>query len=280
MERNSMLCPHCRKLISCDERVCPYCCLPITGRSWGAKIIDGFHFANISPVQAILAITILYYIASLIVSILLANSLSLSFVISPSQEGLFHLGATGTIPIHFYGRYWSLISASFLHGGILHIIFNMMALWQIGDFVLFSYGQSRFLIIYIATGIIGFYISLLCGVSFTIGASASICGLIGATLYYGKARGGFYGEMIYKQAVGWVIGLVVFGFIFPGINNWAHGGGLISGIAIAFLLGFNERKQEMAWHKKLSFLLVIITAVTLLWALVSALIACLHLLTS
>jgi rhomboid protease GluP len=191
-------------------------------------------------------------------------------LLSPSSKTLLLLGATGTIPIDQFHRWWSLLSAGYLHGGILHIFFNMMVLNQITPFVLQEYGLNRMLIIYTLGGIAGFYVSYLAGVHFTIGASASLFALIGAILYYAKSRGGTYGQMIFKNIGGWVIGLFVFGFIFPGINNWAHGGGLAGGIALAFFLGYEERKRETPFHRTLAKCCVVATVLILLWAVVSA----------
>jgi rhomboid protease GluP len=146
----------------------------------------------------------------------------------------------------------------------------MAALGQLGQFVLREFGFNRFAIIYILTGVAGFFMSYLAGISFTIGASASICGLIGAIIYYGKSRGGFYGEVIYRQAMGWVIGLVLFGLLVPGINNWAHGGGVISGILFAFLTGYNEKKSENIFHRVLAAGCMVLTFVILLWAVFQA----------
>lgn len=191
-------------------------------------------------------------------------------LLAPSERSLFLLGATGAVPIVHYGRWWTLISASFLHGGILHIFFNMAALWQLGPFVVQEFGTSRFVIIYLLAGVAGFYLSVLAGIPLTIGASASICGLIGAILYYGKSRGGFYGEAIYRQAMGWILGLVIFGLLIPGINNWAHGGGLASGIMFGFLMSYNEQKGETYLHRILAAVCILSTAMTLLWAVLHA----------
>jgi rhomboid protease GluP len=126
------------------------------------------------------------------------------------------------------------------------------------------------MIIYLLTGIVGFIVSVLAGVSFTIGASASVCGLIGAIIYYGKSRGGYYGEAIYKQALGWVVGLVIFGFLFPGINNWAHGGGLVSGLLAAYVMGYNDQKRESAWSKISAYVMILVTVAVLAWAVGSS----------
>jgi rhomboid protease GluP len=148
----------------------------------------------------------------------------------------------------------------------------MMALAQLGPFVLQEFGFYRFINIYVISGIAGFIASLLFGVPFTIGASASLCGLIGAIIYYGKNRGGYYGQAIYKQALGWVAGLIIFGILISGINNWAHGGGLLSGVGLAYLMSYSDKKQETAWHKLLAYGCILITAGVLLWAVAYALV--------
>ncbi|MEN6489410.1 MAG: rhomboid family intramembrane serine protease [Smithella sp.] len=275
-ERKSILCPNCRKLISSNEPVCPYCGLNRPGLQNAAGFIRSLFF-NFDPVKTIIYTNIAFYIFALLLNpgSMLSGRGGIFDLLSPSMNSLFNLGATGTMPVFQYHRLWSLISASFLHGSILHIIFNMMALAQLCPFVLREYGAYRFLNIYILAGVGGYLVSLVFGVRFTIGASASICGLIGAIIYYGKSRGGYYGEAIYKQAIGWVIGLAVFGILISGINNWAHGGGILSGILIAFIMGYNDKKPESAWHKHLATACLLITAGVLIWRLVYSL---LHLL--
>jgi rhomboid protease GluP len=266
--RKSILCPNCRKLISMDEPECPYCGLKRPGLHNTASAVRNIFFGT-NPVMAIIYINIAYYVLALFLGGI-SNDGSFNFL-SPSNQSLFLLGASGTIPVIGAHRFWTLISASFLHGGLMHILFNMMALYQLGPFVLQEFGFHRFINLYIITGACGFAASVIFGVPFTIGASASVCGLIGAIIYYGKSRGGSYGEAIYKQAMGWVIGLIFFGLIFPGINNWAHGGGLLSGIALSFLMGYNDNKPESAWSKLLAFACILLTAAILIWAVISSL---------
>lgn len=266
VQRNSILCPNCRKLISLDEPSCPYCGLLRPGLHNSADKLRHVLFF-FEPVQTIIYVNIAFFVLSLALdpgSVFTGGGL-FGFL-SPSNQSLLMLGASGAIPVLQLHHYWSVFSASFLHGGILHIAMNMMAFYQLAPFVLQEFGVNRFICIYILTGAAGFAVSVLAGVPLTIGASASVCGLIGAIIYFGKSRGGAYGEAIYKQAMGWVIGLIIFGFIFRGINNWAHGGGLLSGLLLAWAMGYNDQKLENAASKLLAYACILATAGILIWS--------------
>ena len=208
------------------------------------------------------------YILSLLIT---PHSSSLGFnpfdFLSPGNRSLLILGSTGTIPIFQLHRWWSLVAANYLHGSLLHILFNMIALWQIGQMAIKEYGAYRMFVIYTLGGVAGFLLSLLAGVSFTIGASAAVCSLIGAILYYGKSRGGTYGRHVYSQVGGWAISIFVFGLMIPRINNWGHGGGMIAGILLGYLLGYQEQTRENIRHKFLAAGCVILTALVLIWAI-------------
>jgi rhomboid protease GluP len=265
IEKKSMLCPNCRRLISNDEPACPYCGVARPGAPWKRAFAGLTSLHRLDPVMAILMVNAVFYFISILIDpAALGLSANPMTFLSPSDGSLFLLGATGTLPIA-YGRFWTLITAS-----ILHIFFNMMALRQLAPFVIDAFGLYRFAILYVWTGVAGFSLSCLAGIPFTIGASAPVCGLIGAILYYGKSRGGFYGEEIYRQAMGWVVGLVLFGLFLPGINNWAHGGGIVSGLLLAFLTGYHERKTETWIHRILGTGSILITTAALLWAVIQA----------
>ncbi|MCK5837570.1 MAG: rhomboid family intramembrane serine protease, partial [Desulfobacula sp.] len=89
--------------------------------------------------------------------------------------------------------------------------------------------------------------------------SSGLCGLIGAALYFGKSRGGQWGKLVYKQTSGWVISLVLIGFLMPNINNWGHAGGLVAGIVFGWVLGYNEKRKESVLDKSLALFFVGIT---------------------
>jgi rhomboid protease GluP len=189
--------------------------------------------------------------------------------LSPDNGSLILLGATGKIPIHRFGRWWTLISANYLHGSILHILFNMMAFRQIAPLILNQFGGSRMIILYTLSGMAGFWTSCIASVPLTIGASAAICGLMGAALYYGKSRGGAFGRNVFRQIGNWALGIAIFGLLVPGIDNWGHGGGMVSGAVFGALLGYRENSAQNSLHHLAAGILVLATAGVLLWAVFS-----------
>jgi len=269
-QQRAILCPFCRRLTNANAARCPYCDTPHPGAWWkNNKLVRGFGDPE-GFLQAIIVINAVMFVLTLMLS---TRGPRLSFnpmnFLSPDNRALILLGGTGVVPIAQLGRWWSLITANYLHGSILHIVFNMIALNQIGPLIISEYGGYRMLVIYTGGGILGFLLSFLAGVPLTIGASAAVCGLIGAALFFGKHRGGAYGEAVYKQVSGWVIGLFIFGLMVPGINNWGHGGGLLGGALIAFLLGYQDRGREKPLHKLLAASCVAITLLALGWAIFS-----------
>lgn len=267
MAQRAILCPHCKHLIGSEETVCSWCGVSrsnpwwrLVGMTRGAAGADWL-------VKAIISANIIYFAVSLLMGTIYGEA---GGFLSPGQTSLFNLGATGTVPIDGYGRLWTLVSASYLHGGLLHLIFNLMALRQIAPWVANEYGPSRMFSIYTLGGVFGYWVSYMAGVPFTIGASAAVCSLIGCLLYYGKSRGGVYGSSVYREVSGWVVSLFVFGLVFPGINNWAHGGGILGGIIFGMLLGYNERRKEGSFDHALALVSVVATVAVLGYALLGA----------
>ena len=267
----AMLCPSCRKLLNRDAPFCPHCGMQRPGAWWKRLALRGWLHDPNQVVKVLIGINAAMYVISLLVS---PRSSQVSFdlltTLSPSNQSLLQLGATGTIPIDQLQRWWTLLSANYLHGGILHILFNMLALRQLIPLVGHLYGINRLIVLYTLTGVAGFWVSYVAGVPFTIGASAALCGLIGATLYYGKSRGGLFGEAIYRQIGGWAIGIFVIGLLIPGINNWGHGGGMVAGALLGYLIGYRERGDEQPWHTMLAAVCMAATGLVLAWMLLSS----------
>lgn len=263
--RSSLLCPNCRKLVSRNAPVCPYCGL----KKPGSLLKDNFLTRNMGDghqvIRIILIVNVIFFVFSLLLGFgpRMFSSSPFGFL-SPDGTSLRFLGSTGMVPVFYDQRWWTLVAANYLHGSLLHIVFNMIALHQLGPLIIKEYGVPRMIAIYTLSGIGGFLVSSVMGVAFTIGASASICGMIGAALYYGKSRGGTYGEAVFSQLLGWAVSIAIFGFFVPGINNWGHGGGMVVGALVGWLLGYQERSRERYLHKALSTACVALTAGTLL----------------
>lgn len=171
-------------------------------------------------------------------------SLNPFFALTPSVDVLTFLGATGRLPILNYGSWWSLITANWFHGGLLHIIFNMLALRTVAPLVMQEFGLFRMFIIYTLSAVTGFFASFIGNVTITLGASAGLCGLIGALWYFGRSSGGQWGQAVYKQTSGWLVSLGLIGFVLPNIDNWAHAGGLLGGILFGWVLKYTEQRKE------------------------------------
>ena len=194
---------------------------------------------------------------------------------SPSRRALLVFGESGAVPVFGLNRWWTVLSAGWLHGGILHLLFNMMALRQIGPATAELFGPGRMVIIYTAGSVAGFALSSLAaayvprilflqGGFFTVGASASISGLVGAILAYGHRSGS---SMARSYANSVIIQLVLIGFLMPAIDNYAHAGGFAGGYLAARLL--DPLKPERIDHIVIA---VACLAVSLLAIVVSMLV--------
>ncbi len=221
-------------------------------------------FTPARMLKAIIYTNVVLFIISLIFS---GRSIHTGFnpfnALSPSMEVLIFLGASGRLPIETFQAWGSLITANWLHGSLLHIVFNMLALKTVAPLVMAEYGVFRMFTIYTVSGAAGFLLSVMGNVPLTIGASSGLCGLIGALLYFGRSRGGPWGQRVYQQTSGWIISLALIGFLLPNINNWGHAGGLVGGIVIGWILGYTDRKIEGPGDRILAVGLMGLTALLL-----------------
>jgi rhomboid protease GluP len=271
------LCPNCKRLISIDESSCPHCGLRHPASRWKSNFWTRGFLNGEQLIKNVIYLNAAMFILSVLMSPTSTGfSMNPLNFFSPGDRSLLLLGATGSIPIDRFHRWWTLLSANYLHASILHIFFNMMAFYQIAPLIVQEYDAYRTVSIFTISGVGGYVLSYFAGIPFTLGASAAVCGLIGAALYYGKSRGGYFGQMVYRQVGGWALGIFLFGFFFPGINNWAHGGGLVCGVLLGFLLGYQERIPENLFHKVLAGICVVVTLATLIWAVCSSVIVLLY----
>jgi rhomboid protease GluP len=174
--------------------------------------------------------------------------------LAPSQGALYLLGASGGRPVFEFGWWWTVLSAGWLHGSLLHIIFNMMWVRDLGPVVADMYGPGRMVIIYTVAGVSGFLLSstayaylphlpFLSGAGLTVGASASVFGFLGALVYYGRRTGS---SLTRTEALRYALILGFFGFVMRGVDNFAHAGGFFGGYLMARFL--DPLKPERVDH--------------------------------
>jgi rhomboid protease GluP len=144
----------------------------------------------------------------------------------------YRLGASLPLPYNI-GQPWRFVTAIFLHGSILHIVFNMWVLMDIGPMVEELYGSARYFFLYVATGAAGYVVSSAAG-HLSVGASGSLLGLIGVLLAATSGRQSLSAQSLRSSLIRWLIYIAVLGFLTRGTtDNYAHVGGLAAG----YLLG-------------------------------------------
>ena len=138
------------------------------------------------------------------------------------------------------GQLWRLITPMFLHGSIIHILFNMYALFALGPGLESSYGHGRFLGLYLLSGFAGNVISFLFSGNPSLGSSTAIFGLIGAEAVFLYRNRRILGRMA-QRALSNVIFIIVINLVLggasTGIDNWGHMGGLLGGTFFAWFAG-------------------------------------------
>ena len=141
-------------------------------------------------------------------------------------------------PLIRLGEYYRLLTGIFLHGDIFHLLFNCYALYIIGSQMESFMGKGKYLVIYLFSGLIGSLASIaLNGDTPSVGASGAIFGLMGSMLYFGYHYRVYLGNVLKSQLIPLIMINLVLGAITPGIDNYAHIGGLIGGILMTISLG-------------------------------------------
>jgi rhomboid protease GluP len=250
----SVVCPGCGSLVGVRDDRC-YTCGRANPGLWGFAPVIRRLGTDLGFVPLVIGVSSVVYILTLLASGREVQTMGggLNFL-SPSGTALFVFGASGAYPVFGFNAWWTLLSASWLHGGLLHILFNMMWVRQIGPEMAEIIGPGRTSIIYVISGACGFFLSsfvghylpdmpFLHGASFTVGASASIFGLLGALFHYGQKSGR---SLVRGQVGQWALVLFVYGLIVPGVDNFAHAGGFIGGYLLSAL--FNPLKPERGDH--------------------------------
>jgi membrane associated rhomboid family serine protease len=254
------LCPACGSLVGIHATKCHQCgtnlrfSLAALSKGLGAK------FGGRAPVTtALLVANLAMFGVTYLAMVAQHEAGGLSILWGMSNTALYRLGAS--IPLQaiiYQHQWWRLVTAMFLHGGLIHIGFNLMVLWDFGPPLEELYGSAKYFFFYIVCGAFGYLLSALRG-HFSIGASGAILGLVGLFLAITTKRGGAQMKALRSRLLGWLVFLFVLGFMMPIIDNAAHLGGL----ALGFVFGKFSADREPATpgEKQIAQLLGWLTAV-------------------
>lgn len=144
------------------------------------------------------------------------------------------------------GEYYRLFTCMFLHIGIWHLLCNMYSLYIIGKEIENLYGKSKYLVIYVLSGLCGSILSIAFSHNtISAGASGAIFGLLGALLYFGYYYRTYLGATIRSSIIPVIILNLIIGLLTPGISNSAHIGGLVGGILVSMMVGVPDKSTKI-----------------------------------
>ena len=265
----SVVCASCGSLVGVNDEKC-YSCGRRNPGLWGFGPVLRRFGNDLGFINLILYGCIAMYFLSLVLTSVLGGNVlggGVFSMLGPHPNINYLLGAAGADPVFGAGRWWTLLSAGWLHGGALHILFNMMWVRELGPSVAEMYGPARMVIIYTIGCIAGFVLSSFMGAyasiprfgaGLTVGASAPIFGLLGALVHYGR-RGG--SSLVGSTALNYAITMGIFGLLFPGIDNAAHLGGFVGGYLASMWL--DPLKRERMDHFVIAAVCLVATALAI-----------------
>ena len=242
------MCPNCRAFITTSDKVCPYCEVklqaPAAARRAPADLLGGLIPHARFTTIVILLINAGLYLAEALPGLIAGNDATgLPLSLAGAKIG----------PYIHAGQWWRLLTAGFLHGGILHLLMNSWVLFDLGAATEEAYGTSRYLVFYVVSTITGFYASYLWHpFGNSVGSSAGIFGLLGTLIALGVRDKSSYGAALRSHYLQWGVYALLLSALFPATDNAAHIGGVAGGFAIAYiagtprLTGYGERLWQFA----------------------------------
>jgi rhomboid protease GluP len=230
------LCPACGTLVGSTANKCHQCGANMTFSFAAASQSIGRFMPQTSPVTyTMLAICCVMYVLSFVITMKLSGGEGLGGGLMNmggiATQVSYRLGASLPLALNI-SQPWRFVTAIFLHGSLMHIVFNMWVLMDIGPMVEELYGSARYLFLYVTTGVAGYILSSAVG-HLSVGASGSLLGLIGVLLAATTGRRSMAAQALRSALIRWLIYIAVLGFLFSGTDNYAHFGGVASG----YLLG-------------------------------------------
>jgi rhomboid protease GluP len=231
------MCGSCRALIPVEARKCPECgAAPGRAPTRGtARILEHMMPSVVSISSIILTVNLAAYGLQLLVWQRLVEGGLPPSLRDPAWIITLHaMGANVPVLVEA-GEWWRLITMMFLHGGLVHLLFNSWALLAVGPLVEEVYGSRKMLVLYVFGGLGGSLASYGWRMSSAvpaIGASGAIFALIGVAAVWGYRRGGTLGAGVRAQMMQWALYGLMMGFLFRA-DNAAHVGGFVTGALLA-----------------------------------------------
>ena len=223
------VCPQCGQVQDRQERRCVSCGAALGARPWQIVNRLGLVLPTAISVSTLLGMII----AVAYLRLMMARPGS--GYLSVASDDLIYLGAY-YLPALRAGQLWRHATAVFLHIGLVHLVFNMLALAQIGPAIEDVFGRGRMLFLFMFTGIVGFATCQAVGMfAVSAGASGAIMGLTGAAAGWGQRDGTSVGKGVRNQMLKWAVYTLIFGVLVHA-NNIAHAGGFVSGGIVGFLM--------------------------------------------
>lgn len=249
------MCPNCRGLVDRSAAVCPLCGVSLRSARTRAGSTPGRVFGLPVPstaTSAIIAVSIaLYGITWYLTQSAAASQLTAAPAFGGISAGiLVRFGAEYGPDIVFRHQWWRFVTAIFLHGGLMHIGFNLWCLFDLGPAVESLFSTTKFIFIYLVTGVAGFLLSFWWRpVGLSMGASGAILGLIGV-LIAASFHHGDIGRAYRSQLWRWLIYIFIFSLL-PGVDMAAHAGGFVSGLVLGYIIPEGEpatASSETTWN--------------------------------
>ena len=231
------ICGQCGALQDKGVKRCQQCGAPLAGVKFQMLSRLGFRLPSFVSASSVIGLLILIAYAR----VALSGDEGTNFF-SIGVKTLFRFG--GHLPdyVRASGEYWRFGTAMFLHAGIMHLGFNLFALSQVGPALEGIYGRSRFIVIYVVTGLLASLTSFFFIDGVGIGASGALMGVIGLGAGWGHRQGTVQGKAIRNMMVQWFAYTIIFGFMIHA-DNAAHAGGFASGALIGYYLPAPNRAR-------------------------------------
>lgn len=229
------ICPECGTINDRAEKRCSKCEAPLGGRAIQVLRRLGLSLPKVASVSTLLVIVFL------IAYVPFMRDQKNGALFSVDLDLLLLHGAFFR-PLVELGEWWRVATAMFLHIGLWHLGFNVVAMGQVGPLVEEELGRARMLALFLVTGVAGYVGSYFWVAAPTAGASGGLMGLIGAAAAIGHRMGNRLGRDLRGQMVKWALYTMLFGY-FIRANNVAHGAGFVVGALLGMIL-------PVAWMKR------------------------------